>query len=154
MEAFAPGDQKYLYSTIKPEYITAGVGTTVEVLKVEEKGTTVHRAQKYHFDRKNARDSMCVVLCCGDFDSCYVEIPDLSIILKTQPGDAYFFLGGDLKHRVGIPNSFMEKTNITNETDKAMNNINQQNLGQRVGHGLFLHMVRCINLLVKVKVGG
>jgi hypothetical protein len=46
---------------------------------------------------------MCLVICVGNFETCTVEIPDLSVILETHPGDAYFFLGGDLKHSVGVP---------------------------------------------------
>jgi hypothetical protein len=53
-ETFCPGDQKYLYSTIHPEYITAGIGTTMEILHITDTAKTT-RAQKFHFDRKNAR---------------------------------------------------------------------------------------------------
>lgn len=53
MKIFAAGDQKKLYSMLKPEYITFGVGTTMELLHVHEKASVTKRAQTYHFDKKN-----------------------------------------------------------------------------------------------------
>jgi len=51
---------------------------------------------------------MCTVICVGEFKTCEVELPDLSLIVETQPRDVYFFLGGDLKHRVGCPSGYEE----------------------------------------------
>src|SRR5690242_20481712 len=60
MAQFCPGDQRKLYGTIRAEYITAVVGTTIELIEVGEQteydgGDTKHRAQFYHFDGKNDR---------------------------------------------------------------------------------------------------
>jgi len=103
MDAFCKGDQEMLYSSIKPEYITGVVGTTVELLHIPGTANTQDRAQYYHFDLKNARDTMCAVLCVGAFETCHVEIPDSSVVVETSPRDIYFFLGGDMRHRVGRP---------------------------------------------------
>lgn len=48
-------------------------------------------------------DGMSAVLCIGDFTRGKVEITDLDLILETEPGDVYFFLGGELKHAVYPP---------------------------------------------------
>lgn len=49
---------------------------------------------------------MCPIFCVGNFKVCYVELPDLSIVAETRPRDLYLFLGGDLRHRVGVPVSW------------------------------------------------
>jgi hypothetical protein len=55
MKEWCPGDQQRLYSMIKPEYITGVVGTTLEILEVTSQSSTLQRAQRFHFDRHNAR---------------------------------------------------------------------------------------------------
>lgn len=37
----------------------------------------------------------------GQFQECLVEFPDLDLILRTKPGDAYFFAAKELNHKVG-----------------------------------------------------
>jgi len=101
--AFSPTDLEQLYDTVRPEYITGVVGTTLEVLHIQYKAGERKRAQHYHFDGKNVKDSLCAVLCIGAFQSCHVEIPDSDVIIETAPRDVYLFLGGDMRHRVGPP---------------------------------------------------
>jgi len=102
-KAFCPGDQLLLRSRIKPHYLTYGVGTTLQLLHIQGEQRVGARAQHHHFDRKNIRDSYCIVLCVGDFQQCFVEFRDYGVLLKTMPGGLYIFPGHGTLHRVGIP---------------------------------------------------
>jgi len=110
---FCPGDQGNLRSKIKPPYITYKYFTTTEILKVSDQEVAPKRAQQHHFDRKNARDSMCVVVCVGNFKTCCVQMRDLSLLVETRPGTVYFFLGRETIHRVGVPFGFPEDISST-----------------------------------------
>jgi len=43
---------------------------------------------------------MTFVLCIGDFKTCEVTMPHLSVTVETSPGDLYIFQGGDILHIV------------------------------------------------------
>jgi len=97
--SFCPMDQEFLYSCVRPEYITAGVGTTLEILRLTKFSKNEH-AQNLHFDRNNTADSMTFVLCVGQYRSCRIHMPGLSVTVETTPGDLYIFPGGDILHEV------------------------------------------------------
>jgi hypothetical protein len=50
--AFCPRDQEFLHSCVRSRYITAGVGTTLEILHLTIAERDKH-AQHQHFDKNN-----------------------------------------------------------------------------------------------------
>jgi hypothetical protein len=113
MLQFTKSDLPWLYSQLPAQYISALLGTTVELLRVVP-GENL-RAYQPHYDGKNYKskclfqtnsnfkDSMSAILCVGNFLHADVEVCHLDLTIRTTPRDVYFLLAADLLHCLHPP---------------------------------------------------